>query len=131
VPQTVTPLMVATIGSQIGFLLVCNAILLLVGCFMELLAAMLILIPIMVPAAIGFGVDPVHFGVMMILNLVLGTIHPPIGAVLFVTSRIVQISFEKMSRAILPWLIPLLVVLAAVSLWSPLTPWLPGMVFGK
>jgi len=131
VPQTVTPLMVATIGSQVGFLLVCNAILLLVGCFMELLAAMLILIPIMVPTAIGFGVDPVHFGVMMILNLVLGTIHPPIGVVLFVTSRIAAISFEKMSRAILPWLAPLLIVLAAVTLWPPLTLSLPGLVFGK
>ena len=130
VPQTVT-LMVQTIGSQLGFLIVCNAILLLVGCFMELLAAMLILIPIMVPAAIGFGVDPVHFGVMMILNLILGTIHPPIGVVLFITSRIAGISFEKMSRAILPWLIPLLIVLAAVTLWPQLTLWLPNMVFGK
>jgi tripartite ATP-independent transporter DctM subunit len=131
VPQTVTPLMVQTIGSQLGFLVVCNAILLLVGCFMELLAAMLILIPIMVPAAIGFGVDPVHFGVMMILNLILGTIHPPIGVVLFITSRIAGISFEKMSRAILPWLVPLLIVLAAVTLWPQLTLWLPNLVFGK
>jgi tripartite ATP-independent transporter DctM subunit len=131
VPQTVAPLMVQTIGSQLGFLIVCNAILLLVGCFMELLAAMLILIPILVPAAIGFGVDPVHFGVMMILNLILGTIHPPIGVVLFVTSRIAGITFEKMSRAILPWLIPLLIVLAAVTLWPSLTLWLPNLVFGK
>jgi tripartite ATP-independent transporter DctM subunit len=131
VPQTVAPLMVQTIGSQLGFLIVCNAILLLVGCFMELLAAMLILIPIMVPAAIGFGVDPVHFGVMMILNLILGTIHPPIGVVLFVTSRIAGITFEKMSHAILPWLVPLLIVLAAVTFWPSLTLWLPNLVFGK
>ena len=74
---------------------------------------------------------PVHFGVMMILNLILGTIHPPIGVVLFVTSRIAGISFEKMSRAILPWLVPLLIVLAAVTLWPSLTLWLPNLVFGK
>jgi tripartite ATP-independent transporter DctM subunit len=131
VPQTVTPLMVQTIGSQAGFLIVCNLILLLVGCFMELLAAMLILIPILVPAAIGFGVDPVHFGVMMILNLILGTIHPPIGVVLFITSRIAGISFEKMSRAIMPWLVPLLIVLALVTFWPPLTLWLPNLLFAK
>jgi tripartite ATP-independent transporter DctM subunit len=131
VPQTVTPLLVQTIGSQAGFLIVCNLILLLVGCFMELLAAMLILIPILVPAAIGFGVDPVHFGVMMILNLILGTIHPPIGVVLFITSRIAGISFEKMSRAIMPWLVPLLIVLALVTFWPPLTLWLPNLLFAK
>src|SRR5437763_4497953 len=131
VPQTVTPLMVQTIGSQAGFLIVCNLILLLVGCFMELLAAMLILIPILVPAAIGFGVDPVHFGVMMIHNLILGTIHPPIGVVLFITSRIAGISFEKMSRAIMPWLVPLLIVLALVTFWPPLTLWLPNLLFAK
>lgn len=131
VPQTVTPLLMQTIGSQAGFLIVCNLILLLVGCFMELLAAMLILIPILVPAAIGFGVDPVHFGVMMILNLILGTIHPPIGVVLFITSRIAGISFEKMSRAIMPWLVPLLIVLALVTFWPPLTLWLPNLLFAK
>ena len=69
--------------------------------------------------------------VMMILNLILGTIHPPIGVVLFVTSRIAGITFEKMSRAILPWLVPLLIVLAAVTLWPSLTLWLPNLVFGK
>jgi tripartite ATP-independent transporter DctM subunit len=131
VPQTLTPLIVAAIHSPLVFLLACNIVLLLVGTFMELLAAMLILIPIMVPAAIGFGVDPVHFGVMMILNLILGTIHPPIGVVLFVTSRIAAISFETMSRAILPWLVPLLVVLAAVTLWPPLTLWLPQLLMGR
>ena len=130
VPQTLTPLIVDTIKNPLIFLLACNLVLLLVGCFMEVLAAMLILIPIMVPAAISFGVDPVHFGVMMIINLILGTIHPPIGVVLFITSRIAEISFEQMSRAILPWLIPLLIVLALVTVWPPLTLWLPNLVMG-
>ena len=86
VPQTLTPMIVDTIENPLVFLLVSNLVLLLVGCFMEALAAMLILIPILVPAAIKFGIDPVHFGVMMILNLILGTIHPPIGVVLFITA---------------------------------------------
>ena len=124
VPQTVTPLLVQTIGSQFGFLIVCNAILLLVGCFMELLAAMLILIPIMVPAAIAFGVDPVHFGVMMILNLILGTIHPPIGVVLF-RHRGSPGSLRKMSRAIPPRC-PAVDRARGGTFWPPLTLWPPN-----
>jgi len=131
VPQTLTPLIVATIKDPLVFLLVCNLILLLVGCFMEALAAMLILIPILVPAAHSFGIDPVQFGIIMILNLILGTIHPPIGVVLFVVTRIANVSFETMSKAILPWIVPLLVVLAAITLWPPLTTWLPNLVMGK
>jgi tripartite ATP-independent transporter DctM subunit len=131
IPQTLTPLVVETIKDPIVFLLACNLVLLLVGCFMEALAALLILIPIMVPAAVSFGIDPVQFGVIMILNLILGTIHPPIGVVLFVTSRIANISFEKMSRAILPWLIPLLIVLLMITIWPPLTLWLPALLTGR
>ena len=90
---------------------------------------MLILIPILVPAAISFGINPVQFGVVMVLNLILGTIHPPIGVVLFVVTRIADVSFEAMSRAILPWLIPLVVVLLAITIWPPLTLWLPSLFF--
>ena len=67
---------------------------------------------------------------ILIFNLVLGTIHPPIGVVLFVTSKIAEISYEAMSRAILPWLVPLLIVLLAITLWSPLTLFMPELVFG-
>ncbi|WP_158743632.1 TRAP transporter large permease, partial [Acidisphaera sp. L21] len=128
IPQTVAPAMVASIHSPLLFLLVCNVLLLVVGCFMETLAALLILIPILVPAAHSFGIAPVQFGIIMIFNLILGTIHPPVGVVLFITSRIAEISFEAMSRAVLPWLVPLLIVLAAITLWPPLTTWLPGFV---
>jgi tripartite ATP-independent transporter DctM subunit len=131
VPQTVSPALIATIQSPLLFLLVCNLILLAVGCFMEVTAAILLLVPILVPAAHSFGIDPVQFGLIMVFNLILGTIHPPIGVVLFVTSRIAGISFEAMSRAILPWLVPLLVVLAMVTIWPPLTTWLPNLVMGK
>ena len=131
IPQTVAPAMVASISSPLVFLLVCNVMLLVIGCFMETLAALLILIPILLPAAHSFGIPPVQFGIMMIFNLILGTIHPPIGVVLFVTSRIAGISFETMSRAVLPWLVPLLVVLAMITLWPPLTTWLPDLVMSR
>jgi tripartite ATP-independent transporter DctM subunit len=128
-PQAFTPALVATIRDPIVFLLMCNLLLLVVGCFMETLAALLLLIPILVPAAQSFGVDPVQFGLIMIFNLILGTIHPPVGVVLFVTSRIAEISYETMSRAILPWLVPLLIVLLLITVWQPLTLWLPNLVF--
>ncbi|MBI1777204.1 MAG: TRAP transporter large permease [Proteobacteria bacterium] len=126
--QSATPAVVAAIHDPLLFLLTCNLVLLLIGCFMETLAALLLLIPIMVPAAQGFGIDPVQFGLIMIFNLILGTIHPPVGVVLFVTSRIAEISYERLSRAILPWLVPLLVVLLLITVWPPLTLWLPNLV---
>ena len=126
-PQTLTPLLVGGIGHPLLFLLAVNVILLIVGCFMEVLAAILLLIPILVPAAMSFGIDPTQFGLIMIFNLILGTIHPPVGVVLFVTSRIAGISYEAMSRAILPWLIPLLAVLALITLFPPLTTFLPNL----
>jgi len=131
VPQTLAPAIVENISNPIVFLLVCNVILLVIGCFMEALAAMLILIPILSPAAAQFGIDPVHFGLMFIFNLILGTIHPPVGVVIFVTSKIAGISFEAMSKAILPWLIPLLATLVAITLWPPLTTWLPRLFFAR
>jgi tripartite ATP-independent transporter DctM subunit len=131
IPQTAAPAIVAAIHEPLVFLFVSNLVLLAVGCFMEALAAMLILIPILVPAAISFGIDPVQFGLIMIFNLILGTIHPPIGVVLFVMARIAEVTFEQISRAILPWLVPLLIVLAAITVWPPLTLWLPGLVMNK
>ncbi|MEO8346898.1 MAG: TRAP transporter large permease [Betaproteobacteria bacterium] len=131
IPQTVAPALVAAIHSPLLFLFAANIILLVVGSFMETLAALLILIPILVPAAISFGVDPVQFGLIMIFNLILGTIHPPIGVVLFVMARIAEITYEQISRAILPWLVPLLLVLAAITVWPPLTLWLPGLLMNK
>jgi tripartite ATP-independent transporter DctM subunit len=131
IPQTVGPMIVDLAGNPLVFLLVVNLLLLFVGCFMEALAAMLILIPILTPAASQFGIDPVQFGLIFVLNLMLGTITPPVGVVLFVTAKIARISFEAMSRAIVPWLLPLLAVLVAVTLWPPLTTWLPNLVLGK
>jgi tripartite ATP-independent transporter DctM subunit len=131
IPQTVGPMIVDLVGHPLLFLLVVNILLLVVGCFMEALAAMLILIPILTPAAAQFGIDPIQFGLIFVLNLMIGTITPPVGVVLFITSKIAGISFEAMSRAIVPWLLPLLAVLMAVTLWPPLTTWLPSVLMGR
>jgi tripartite ATP-independent transporter DctM subunit len=131
IPQTVAPLMLEAIHSPAVFLLLCNLLLLAVGFFMETLAAMLILIPILLPVAESFGVSPVQFGIMMIFNLILGAIHPPIGVVLFVASRIAEVSYEALARAVLPWLVPLLTVLLMITLWPPITMFLPTFVMGR
>jgi len=130
IPQTVGPMIVEFTGNPLVYLLAVNLLLLVVGCFMEAMAAMLILIPVLTPAAASFGIDPIQFGLIFVLNLMIGTITPPVGVVLFVTSKIAGISFGAMSRAIMPWIVPLLVVLAAITLWPPLTTWLPRLAMG-
>jgi tripartite ATP-independent transporter DctM subunit len=131
IPHTFAPAIVETISNPLVFLIFVNILLLIVGCFMEALAAMLILIPILTPAAAQLGIDPVQFGLIFVLNLMIGTITPPVGVVLFVTSKIANISFEAMSRAIIPWLLPLIAVLVAITFWPPLTTWLPNLVLGR
>ena len=86
---------------------------------------LLILIPILAPAAASYGIDPVQFGVIVVLNLIIGTITPPMGVVLFVVTRIADIRFEVMARAILPWLIPLLGSLVILTYVPQIVLWLP------
>jgi tripartite ATP-independent transporter DctM subunit len=131
IPQIAGQALTTLSANPLVYLLIVNLLLLFVGCFMEGIAAMLILIPILVPVAMKLGIDPVHFGLVFVLNLMIGTVTPPVGVVLYVVSNIAKISFERMSRAIVPFLIPLLVVLGAITLWPPLTTWLPQLLIGK
>ena len=93
-------------------LLLINVLLLVVGCFLETIASISILVPVLMPVLIKVGIDPVHFGVVMTLNLMIGLLHPPLGMVLFVLARISKMSIERTTMAILPWLIPLLLRLS-------------------
>ena len=79
------------------------------------------------PVIVEVGIDPVHFGVMMTLNLMIGLLHPPLGMVLFVLSRVAKLSIERTTMAILPWLIPLLLSLIAITMIPELTLWLPEL----
>jgi tripartite ATP-independent transporter DctM subunit len=106
-------------------LLLINVLLLVVGCFLEPIASISILVPVLMPVITKVGIDPVHFGVVMTLNLMIGLLHPPLGMVLFVLARISKLSIERTTMAILPWLIPLLASLVAVTLIPELTLWLP------
>jgi tripartite ATP-independent transporter DctM subunit len=130
-PQTAGEFLTGLTTNPLVFLLIVNLVLLAVGCFMEALAAMLILIPILVPVAMKLGIDPIQFGLVFVLNLMIGTITPPVGVVLYVTSKVAGISFERVTVATLPFLVPLVAVLAAITLWPPLTTWLPSVLMGR
>ena len=110
------------------FLLLANLLMLFVGCFLETTAAITILVPILLPISNQLGIDPVHFGVVMVLNLMIGVLHPPMGMVLFVLARIANLSIERTTMAILPWLVPLLLSLALITYWPATVLWLPSMM---
>ena len=107
------------------FLILVNLLMLFVGCFLDTIAAITILVPILLPIVLKLGIDPVHFGLIMTLNLMIGLLHPPLGMVLFVLSRIAKLSIERTTMAIVPWLIPLMLSLIAITLIPELTLWLP------
>jgi TRAP-type C4-dicarboxylate transport system permease large subunit len=107
------------------FLLLANALMLFVGCFLEPTAAITILVPILLPIVRHLGIDPVHFGLIMVLNLMIGLLHPPMGLVLFVLARVAKLSVERTTMAILPWLVPLLISLGLVTYIPQISLWLP------
>ncbi|MGS5085666.1 TRAP transporter large permease [Hydrogenophaga sp. A37] len=107
------------------FLLLANLLILFVGCFIDTIAAITILVPILLPIVVMLGIDPLQFGVIMTLNLMIGLLHPPLGMVLFVLARISKLSVERTTMAILPWLIPLMLALIAITYIPTLTLWLP------
>jgi TRAP-type C4-dicarboxylate transport system permease large subunit len=107
------------------FLLLANLLILFVGCFIDTIAAITILVPILLPIVLKLGIDPVQFGLIVTLNLMIGLMTPPLGMVLFVLARISRLSVERATMAILPWLIPLLLGLVAITYIPALTLWLP------
>ena len=107
------------------FLIIVNVILLIVGAFLDTIAAISILVPILLPVAARYGIDPVHLGLIVTLNLMIGLLTPPVGMVLFVLSRISRMSVERTALAILPWMIPLFIALLLITFIPSISLWLP------
>ena len=105
-----------------------NFMLLLLGTVMDMAPLILILTPILLPVITGIGVDPVHFGMIMLVNLGIGLITPPVGAVLFVGSAIGKVSIEATVKALLPFYVALFLVLMAVTYIPAISLWLPSVV---
>jgi len=112
------------------FLILFNVIFLILGMFMEALSILIIMVPVVMPMFQHFGLDPIHMGVVMVLNLMIGLITPPVGMSLFVTSKVANVKLEKLCKAIIPWTIPLIVVLIIITYVPNIVTWLPNLVFG-
>lgn len=110
-------------------LLLIMLLVLVIGLFMETIAAISILVPVLLPVTNGLGIDPVHLGIIVILNLMLGLLTPPVGMVLFVLSRVSGVPFEKCVKATLPFMVPLVLVLLLLTFVPSLTLFLPNLLY--
>jgi len=110
---------------QIAFLLMVNVLLLLAGNVMEPSSIVLIMAPILFPVAMRLGIDPVHFGIMIVVNMEIGLCHPPVGLNLYVASGITKMGITELTVAVWPWLLTMLVFLVVVTFWPALSLWLP------
>lgn len=128
--QALTDAILGVTRNPYLILLLLNIFLLISGCFIEVIAALIIYTPVLAPLLKAVEIDPVHFGVVMTLNLMIGLLTPPFGMGLFVVQKIAQISFEQMVRATLPFILPLIVVLALITYIPALCLWLPRVVLG-
>jgi tripartite ATP-independent transporter DctM subunit len=125
IPQTISATLIALTESKIVILLIINLILLAVGTFMDMTPAVLIFTPIFLPVAVELGIDPIHFGIMMVLNLCIGLCTPPVGSVLFVGCGIAGTTISKMVRPLLPFYIAMIIALIFVTYIPELSMALP------
>lgn len=129
VSEEIAEAVLAITNDRILVLLLVNALLLVIGCFLETIAAITILVPVLLPLVTKVGVDPVHFGIIMTLNLVIGLLTPPVGMVIYILARISGRSFEFVTRAIGPFLVPLFVSLLIVTYWPGFVLYLPTLLY--
>jgi TRAP-type transport system large permease protein len=127
VPATLAQWMLGVTTDRWLILLLINVVLLIAGCFMETTAILVISVPVFFPLVTRLGVDPVHFGLIMVINLLIGTCTPPFGIALFITMQIAQVSFAAIVRAVTPFLIPMLITLLLVTFFPPLVLFLPNL----
>lgn len=127
-PQVARGIQALGLG-RVGFLLVVNIFFLFLGSIMDAVPAMLIFFPVLLPVAKGLGIDPIHFGVVVVLNLMIGLLTPPVGALLFLEAKIADIPFEVLVRAVTPYLIALLAVLGLITYVPALVTFVPNLVF--
>jgi tripartite ATP-independent transporter DctM subunit len=126
IPQTVSDALLALSNNPIIILLIINLVLLFVGIFMDMTPAVLIFTPIFLPVVTNLGVDPVHFGIIMVVNLCVGLCTPPVGSVLFVGCSIAGLRITDIIRPILPFFIAMIVALAIITSFPALSTWLPA-----
>lgn len=127
VPDMISEFVISAIDSPLLFIILANLLLLVAGMFIEAAAAILIFVPILLPIAVGFGFDPVHFGIIMVVNLAMGMFTPPVGLNLFVASQITHVGIARLTWAVLPFVGIVLINLLIISLLPFLSTWLPSL----
>ncbi|HET9651777.1 MAG TPA: TRAP transporter large permease subunit [Usitatibacter sp.] len=128
IPQALADWFIGKDMGVVGFLLVANILLLLAGNFMEPSSCILIMAPILFPTAMTLGINPVHLGILIDVNMEVGLCHPPVGLNLYVASGISKLGITELTKAVLPWLFTMLVFLVIVTYWPELTLWLPRVM---
>lgn len=127
-PQQIAQLFLTIADSPVTFLIAVNLMIFVLGAFIESLVILLVVVPILVPIAGTFGIDPVHFGIIVVLNLMISILTPPMGMALFVVAQVGGIPYHRLARAILPWIIPPVVVLVLVCTFPILATGLPSLM---
>jgi len=130
IPQKISEFMLGFSDSKFWFLVNVNLLLILIGMFMESISAILILVPVLMPVAIAFGVDPLHFGLIIILNLSIGMITPPYGITLFVASSIAERSIIDVSKKLILPLSLMFLVLILATYFPQISLYLPSTIMG-
>ena len=125
VPQAMAQWVDSMHLGQVPFLLLVNVMFLVLGCFLDVSVLLLVFVPMLLPAAKLLGIDLVHFGVLVVLNMMIGLIHPPFGMLLFVTKALTGIPIGEMMKEGWPFLVMLLLLLLAITLYPPIVLWLP------
>ncbi len=128
IPMKILQVLEGTVQSKIGFLLILNFFLILVGCTMDIFSAILIVVPLIVPLANRFGIDPIHLGIIFLSNLGIGYNTPPVGLNLFIASSRFDRSIVQLYKATLPFLLLLLFTLFLITYWPALSLFLPGLL---
>lgn len=128
IPTLITEFILGITDNTILILLCINLLLLVIGTFLETLAAIVILTPILLPVTTSIGMDPVHFGIVMVVNLAIGFVTPPLGANLFMASQVGQIRFEDLSRAVMGWILSMIAALMLITFVPEISLWLPSVM---
>jgi tripartite ATP-independent transporter DctM subunit len=128
IPQNLSAALLALSDNPIVILIIINLILLVVGTFMDMTPAVLIFTPIFLPIVMELGMDPVHFGIVMVLNLCVGLCTPPVGTILFVGSGVAEVPVTKIIRPLIPLVIAMIVALMLITYIPQLSLWLPSLM---
>lgn len=129
-PQAIATFFTSNVDSKLMLLLMINIVLLILGTCIDALPLQMILVPILLPAVMAYGINPIQFGVVVIFNLMIGILTPPMGTALFVVSRVGNMQFKTLVKGVLPFLIPLIITLILLNVFPQITLFLPTLLTG-